>query len=324
MKSIGQLIPWSLRGLGPFLNTYGDAAFFGSIRSTPPIPVRRDAPAAVHSAVPHRYLYAYLVAIKSLLRFHRNLAVLVHDDGSLLDADCALIEEHIPGVEIVRRADADRHFRDVVGDDFLARVRGSYTSYLKLFDPTLYAGGRRIVILDTDTLFLKRPDAIIDWAERGGPPWYHCSPRGAWTVRRRGLAQAKRLQDVHIQTSIMDSLEDVNRELSTQYRLEQGFCSGFIGYDPDTVRFPALRALFDALFRRLGDRIFRWGAEQTTHGLLLCSRGARALPVQDYFVFTRANAGTAHDGTFVHFVGENRFHRLIYPRLARKVVGALA
>jgi len=318
-----QLIPWSLRGIGPFLNSYGDRWLFGAVRNTRPIQVNADAPVAIHSAVPHRYCHAYLVAIKSFLRYYDGVAVVVHDDGSLQPKDISLIESHLPGALVIPRRQADAEFRDTIADPFLEQIRGSYTSYLKLFDPTLYANGKRIVILDTDTIFLRSPDTIIDWARNGGPPWYHCSPRGSWTTKRRSLTEHKRLQDVHIQTLIMDALAEINTELGAAYHIEQGFCSGFIGYEPGTVSFDNLRKLFSVLHAKLGDRIFRWGAEQTTHGLVLCSAGARALPVQDYFVFTRANAHAADAGTFVHFVGENRFHRMIYPRLARRVLAQL-
>ena len=316
-------IPWSLRGVGPFLNTYGDAFLFRRILKSAPITVNPDAHTAIHSAVPHRYLLAYLFAIKSFLRFHNDVAVIVHDDGSLKTADYELIKSHIPGAEIISRQLADKTFLEQYPDPFLAKVRTSYTSYLKLFDPTLFSKGKKIIILDTDTLFLKRPDAIIDWCINGGLPWFHRSPVGKWQPKKKTITEHSRLQSTHIQTLIMDSLDETNKTLNKNYTLEQGFCSGFIGYAADTIDFNELKVLFELLYEKFGDRIFRWGAEQTTHGLILCGLGAKGLPVEDYFVFTLANANIAKDGTFVHFVGENRFHKLIYPKLAKLVLNNL-
>ena len=320
---LSKYIPWSLRGVGPFLNTYGDSFLFRGIQKSPPIAVNPDAPTAIHSAVPHRYLYAYLYAIKSFLRFYSDVAVIVHDDGSLMSSDYQLIQTHLPGVEIISRQLADQTFLEQYPDPFLAKVRSSYTSYLKLFDPSLFSKGKKIIILDTDTLFLKKPEAIIDWCINGGAPWFHKSPTGQWKVSKKAEVQHARLQDTHIQTLIIENLDNINATLNKTYSLEHGFCSGFIGYSADTINFAELKTLFELLHEKFGDRIFRWGAEQTTHGLILCGQGAKALAVEDYFVFTQANAHLAKKGTFVHFVGENRFFRFIYPNLAKQVLSDL-
>ncbi|PPD05223.1 MAG: hypothetical protein CTY29_02025 [Methylobacter sp.] len=318
-----QLIPWRFRGLNPFLNTYGDKLLFGKITRTPPVQTNPEAKVEVHSAVPHRYLYAYLVAIKSLLQYHNDLSVVVHDDGSLLDADKTLISQHLPGCRIIDRAVADAEF-EKLNNPFLSKVRGSYTSYLKLFDTTLFCRAQRVMILDTDTLFLKRPAAIIDWIINGGLPWYHMAPQGRMKVHKElEIANYTDLQKVHIQTLIINDLDNINQTLNTQYHIQQGFCSGFIGYDADTIKFDELERLFKLLYEKFGDKIFLWGAEQTTHGLILCAKGAQALPIEDYFVFTQNNADNAKDGTFIHFVGENRFYNLIYPKQASEIIKRL-
>ena len=326
MTFIGTLkrrIPWSLRGVNPFLSAYGDSILFRGIRRTPRLQTNPSSDTGIHSAVPHRYLLAYLVAIKSFLRHQPDITVFVHDDGSLTEEDKVLIRSHIGGVRIVDRVAANRRFDDMIKDPFLAKVRSSYTSYLKLFDPTLVSGKRRIIIVDTDTLFLKRPSAVIEWAASGGLPWYHRVPQGKMKVSESAVSKLTQLQDVHIQTLITRDLDDINEKLKRRYQFMPGFNSGFIGYDNGTVNFLELGELFRLLYARFGDRIFRWGAEQTTHGLVLGSRGAQALPVEDYFVYTQRNADLAPEATFIHFIGENRFYRMQYPRLAYRIVREL-
>lgn len=319
-----KLIPWSLRGIGPFLNTYGDKYLFGKIVHTDPVETNPAADTSLHSAVPHRYVYAYLVAIKSLLRYHNDFSVFVHDDGSLEQADKTLISRHLPGVRIIDRHEADTRFDEAVKNPFLSKVRNSYTSYLKLFDTTLYNQSKRIIIVDTDTLFLRRPELVIDWAINGGKPWFHMAPKGTMKSKKElAVANYSNLQKTHIQTLIIKDLEEINSQLNRNYRIEQGFCSGFIGYDADTIDFSELDRLFNLLFDKFGDRIFKWGAEQTTHGLILCGKGATALPLEQYFVFTQKNAHRARDATFLHFVGENRFYKMIYPRLANSCIKEL-
>ena len=317
------MIPWSLRGINPFLNSYGDGFLFRKIRETRPIQTNPASATGLHSAVPHRYVHAYLLAAKSFLQHDRDFAVYVHDDGSLQAADKQLIEQHLPGVNIVERRASDEKFDATVNDPFLTKVRKSYTSYIKLFDPTLVSTHERIIILDTDTLFLQRPDAVINWAKNGGKPWYHLAPLGNMKAHVLKQQKEKKRADTHIQTLIMKNIDDINKTLGTSYMIKQGFCSGFIGYDNGTIEFSKLKKLLEILYGILGERIFRWGAEQTTHGLTLCEAKAEPLPIEDYFVFTQKNASLAKDGVFVHFVGENRYHKMIYPRLARTIINEL-
>jgi lipopolysaccharide biosynthesis glycosyltransferase len=317
-------IPWRLRGLTPFLNTYGDKLSFGAISKTRPIETNPQAKTTIHSAVPHRYVYAYLIAIKSLLQYDGNYAICIHDDGSLTSDDKKLISNHLPYARIIDRQFANSEFERLINNHFLSKVRGSYTSYLKLFDTTLLNNSERIIILDTDTLFLRSPEEIIQWSHHGGQPWYHMAPDSKMKTQKEFvIAEYSKLQKIHIQALIIDYLDEINVTLNSNYQIKQGFCSGFIGYDHGTINFNELEKLFKLLHKKFGEKIFLWGAEQTVHGLLLCSKGAKALPIDDYFVFTHLNSHMVNNATFVHFVGENRFYKLIYPNLAKAVITRL-
>jgi hypothetical protein len=327
--SLNKYLPWSLRSMSPFLNKYGDGILFRAVSGTPPIAANPEAETGIHSAVPHRYLYAYLTAIKSFLRYYADIAVYVHDDGSLREEDKALIRRHVPGVEIIDRSWADQAFADRVGDEFLMKVRKSYTSYLKLFDPTLVSTRRRIIIVDTDVLFLAHPSVVIDWAKHGGAPWYHKSepwrkvdPNSGTNTGQKSPSPAD-AKPTHIQQLVVQSIPDINHALNKDFAFVPGFNSGFIGYEHGTVNYGDLKQLLSHLYGLFGDRIFRWGAEQTTHGMVLCGQEARALTSEDYMVFTNLNSDRADKATFIHFIGEFRYHRLKYPRMAAKVISQL-
>lgn len=320
--------PRLMQGVSRVLNKYGDKALFGGIGRVRPIETNPAASTGIHTAVPHRYLYAYLTAIKSLLRYDADFAVYVHDDGSLRDADKALIRRHLPGVTVVDRAWADDTFARRVGDDFLVKVRKSYTSYLKLFDPTLVTRNERIVIVDTDVLFLNRPQAILSWAKGGGAPWFHRS--GPWhrtpPVAETAAAAATTpgaVPQKHIQHLVVEAIPEINRALDRKFSFVHGFNSGLLGYDRGAIDYGELNVLLKHLYGRFGEHIFRWGSEQTMHGLVLCGQGAVALPMDQFMVFTEISSDQAPQATFVHFIGEFRYRSLLYPRLATKVIREL-
>ena len=320
--------PKMMRGISRGLNKYGDGALFRAVNGTPPISANPHAETGIHTAVPHRYLFAYLTAIKSFLRYYADVAVYVHDDGSLREEDKGLIRTHVPGVQIIDRAWADQTFADKIGDEFLMKVRKSYTSYLKLFDPTLVSTRKRIIIVDTDVLFLNHPAAIIEWALNGGTAWYHRS--GSWKKKSLnsentsgGAQTPATAQPTHIQHMVVQRIPEINQALHKEFAFVHGFNSGFIGYDHGTVQYGELKELLTHLYGMFGDRIFRWGSEQTMHGLVLCGKGAVALPLDEYMVYTNLNSDKAAQATFVHFIGEFRYHRLLYPRLAAKVIREL-
>lgn len=322
------LLPKVTNRINRGLNKYGDGLLFRAITKTPPIIVNPAAATGIHTAVPHRYIYAYLVAIKSFLRYHADVAVYVHDDGSLREDDKKLIRRHVSGATIVDRAWADQNFKEQVGDDFLIKVRKSYTSYLKLFDPTLVSTHQRILIVDTDVLFLNQPSEILEWVRNGGSPWYHRS--GPW-MKPKALTGTPESNDPidgagqpkHIQHLVVQSIPEINEALQNNFSFVHGFNSGLIGYDRGTVEYSELKTLLSHLYGMFGDRIFRWGSEQTMHGLILCGKGATPLPMDDYMVFTDFSRDKAVRAKFVHFIGEFRFNGLIYPKLAAQVIREL-
>ena len=108
-----------------------------------------------------------------------HLGVVVHDDGSLNEADVSLIQGHLPGARIIPRHEADRAMRDRLkdypaclsfrfGDVTVTNHRGqSYNMFIMsliLFDMNLLTDCDKVIILDADVLFFRRPDIIADWA----------------------------------------------------------------------------------------------------------------------------------------------------------------
>lgn len=127
--------------------------------------VNSSAEVEIHSLAGHRHLPVYLLAIKSLLRFYNQVAVVVHDDGSLTPKDCQLLKKHIIGIKIISREKADRETAAVLDNYPKSKdYRKHHLIACQLFDYFFYSKADKIISLDSDTLFFKKPGEIIDWA----------------------------------------------------------------------------------------------------------------------------------------------------------------
>ena len=122
----------------------------------------------IHSLVCHRHKYNYILTIKSFLRFYNDVAVIVHDDGSLTKKDKRTIKEHIKNINIIDRDYADAKI-DTILDRYpnCRRYRDRCVNALQLFDYMLLCESDKIVSLDSDILFFKKPDTLIDWLRDG-------------------------------------------------------------------------------------------------------------------------------------------------------------
>jgi hypothetical protein len=92
----------------------------------------------------------------------------VHDDGSLTKKDKRTIKKHIKNSDII-----DRDYADVEIDRILdhypncRRYRDGLANAIQLFDYMLLGESNKIVSLDSDILFFKKPDTLIDWLRDG-------------------------------------------------------------------------------------------------------------------------------------------------------------
>ncbi|MCX5680671.1 MAG: hypothetical protein NTZ95_08580 [Candidatus Omnitrophica bacterium] len=137
---------------------------FKPILKTRQFKCNRDAKTEVHTLTCHSHLPMYITSIKSLLRFCDEIAVVTHDDGSLSSTDIKLLEKHIKGVKVIGRRDADvmaaEHLKQFPN---CSKYRDAVLISLQLFDFMLYSKTGKIIALDSDTLFLRKPKRLIEW-----------------------------------------------------------------------------------------------------------------------------------------------------------------
>ncbi|MFD9538593.1 hypothetical protein [Streptomyces sp. NPDC060022] len=143
------------------------------------------APAVeIHTLLHHDHVSRYLFALRSLTRFWDPPAVVVHDDGTLRADDTALLTAAQPRLRVIGRDEADgRVERELKDFPLLRRVRAGNPRLLQLVDYYLLADAPRVIAMDSDVVFMRRPDAVIDWAGEGGftvgySPEYGWEPKG--------------------------------------------------------------------------------------------------------------------------------------------------
>jgi len=122
-----------------------------------------------------------LWSVKSFLHYSgKNYNVVLHDDGSLTDADVETISKHLINVKIVRKTEADSLIRDKLinlPNCYEYRYSSKETSdhretkynmrifSIRLFDFNLISKASKTLVLDADVLFFKEPREIVEWAE---------------------------------------------------------------------------------------------------------------------------------------------------------------
>jgi hypothetical protein len=140
------------------------------LERTKVLPARPPAEAAaeVHMLLCQRDVRLGVLALKSLLRFSEaRVAVTLTADGSVSVADRDWVDGHVPGCRwLPRRSDAARLTDVLQSRPLLASLYlGSYHPICKLLHPVALARCERIIVVDPDTAFFRRPDRLLAWAD---------------------------------------------------------------------------------------------------------------------------------------------------------------
>jgi hypothetical protein len=99
--------------------------------------------------------------------------VVIHDDGTLSEAARATIEALFENCRVILRSQADVEMKNrLLPYPFCHEYRNSHPLGLKIFDMAHFTKSERYIVLDSDVLFFRRPQEILDWAS--GPNTGEC------------------------------------------------------------------------------------------------------------------------------------------------------
>ena len=121
----------------------------------------------------------------------RNWRVIIHDDGHLPPEARPAFVKMLPGVRGVSSHEADRAVLDALaGHPACREYRLTHPLARKIFDVPTLARGERFIILDSDVLFFRKPEAILRWCEAGaGECWFNADVRESSPLSREEVLE---------------------------------------------------------------------------------------------------------------------------------------
>lgn len=164
-----------------------------SVALTAPSPyAKQEVPFSPHCLTCHDDLLMAVCSAKSLnLAVEEALPWVFHDDGSLTPEDKQLLVFQFPGCHLIDRAKADEFFTNDKAPHLvsLAQARQKSSKLLKLADVYVFARHDRILYVDSDILFFKRPDALMDVLENGTGNYFTKDINTAYIARPEMLKE---------------------------------------------------------------------------------------------------------------------------------------
>jgi hypothetical protein len=145
---------------------------FGPVLKTKSIKCYPKSSVELHVVSGHFHLTMFLLAIKSLLRFYNRMAVVVHDgDNTLTHKDIGILKKHIPGIIVISKHDADKKMKKILS--YYPKTweyRSRAVNSLELLDNLTLSRTKKVITMNSDVLFLKKPKEVIDWIKAKNPP----------------------------------------------------------------------------------------------------------------------------------------------------------
>jgi hypothetical protein len=123
-------------------------------------------PQEVHVLVGHERIPMLLWMVASLMVASKTRwSFVVHDDGTLRDADEAVLAENLPGCRVIRCAKADAAMQEALRDlPLLDSYRSKHPFGKRLTDFAHFGRSETIVSIDSDVLFFRNPTLFLGYA----------------------------------------------------------------------------------------------------------------------------------------------------------------
>lgn len=280
-----------------------------AITSTPPIRCADDSNVVCISHIGRRYLYMYLLAVRSLARQVPLREVIVVDDLSLSAEDKALLKDQIVGVDI-------RPITQLPHGD--CPSGGDWEGFLLIGEK---AKDSYCLLLDADTVVTGNVSEVAACIAAN-----RSFTLGTWKNQQIGTfdeahENVMKLQSTHVQIVAEKTLRMLESSMPTRY--VRG-CGGFAGFACGRNFRQEIEKFSAAMSRAIGEEKWKeWGSQQVASNYIVANTpDAVVLPYPKYASYSPGV--DVRGAAFVHFIGSNRFDGTAYPDVGRRVIDDLS
>lgn len=286
------------------INTIIFNYFNKGILSSPPVLIDERASCVIVSQLYKSDLFMYLAAIKSFTKYITPKKVVVVSDR-LSENDISILKSQIEDLVVI-------DINDVDCDGF--PNKGTWERLLTIYN---LSNSDYVIQLDADTLTLNNIPEVVD-AITENRSFALCTFLGQKFISFKGASQlvANHSDDKHIQIQAELAFEKINNADNLKYI--RG-CSGFAGFAKGSCNKDFMKDISDAVEKEIGrSKWHEWGSEQVASNITIAnSNNPVALPISKYNYFSPGI--NMSNFSFLHFIGEFRFYRHQYTRLARSI-----
>jgi len=253
-----------------------------------------DITIELHSLCQKKDLWMLACSLRSFL-YHSGLHpyIIVHDDGSIDDEAVKLIESKFSGLLVLRKKEADELIKNFPGitEKVLNYRTEGHIMMMEFMDIFLLSGAENVIVYDSDILFYKKPEEVVNFFGDYNYLDALISPQyGTYDLK---------MDDYY----------------SQKYNLENkkvGYMNpGLIVYKKEAIRFDKFLEYFDHTIRDIKD----YFVGMTAWGCLVSQTNFNFLPIEKYKIKWRPNVNTV----MKHYTGPRRHELYAYGiDLARK------
>lgn len=276
---------------------------FRQVLDTPPIKTDPSSNIILYSILDKPCVNAYLLAVKSFLRYCPPMNVVIQSDGTLDNKSCQTLRSHIRNCAIIPRENTELYLRDKLQKQHLQFISDTnFWVELKLLNPLVRFSKKYVILFDSDLLFIRPPDAVVECLTASRPRSFF-SPGG------------NILADPFHKIGFDFSKVDV-----------RSFNAGFIGID-NVIQLDSVVDLYNRISKYDKKLLSVWDVEQASWAVLMnqCDNPLPLKSVDEHFVENgwKSYALLKEKATMVHFVGATRYRNWMYPKLAKMVIKEL-
>jgi len=152
-------------------NTYYKTVLKKKIASLQPIVTnKKDALLTLAILANKRNFFESIAAIYSFCFWNKDTIIHYHEDGTLTEADVAILHKVFPDIKVFRRKDQDVAVMNYLTNNqftYCSKLRENFIFSLRLFDSLIEKKTPYLLQIDSDVLFFSRPAKILEIVEKG-------------------------------------------------------------------------------------------------------------------------------------------------------------